>query len=546
MVQNKKTDHSHPPILNAPLLYALYRLELCQSPFVFFAGAMTGTALQKSAVRVALALTVMGWPTLQADRNLPALPNAEAVMGNAPADQAHGPMTVQAAIARARAVSPELATARLEVDRMMARLFGIRIKYYPEFQVQLQAPRVFDYNAREEGLNESKFQYRTTEPGFEASLKQKLPSNTELSADYNHDISRAGLLSDRLSLVFSQEFVRKDPLWLQESLAEKQIWLKKTAQASVDREFEYRVKNTFYSVLEAELIAANAERRYEQDEKFAAESEDKFRSGVIAEYSLLDYQRDLKVSESRLVARKASLDLARSEFASLLQIPYGAPVSLVEPSDPVINGSLFDPRRMVESGMRHELRIAQVRYNMLANAENADYIRNTLLPSVRFEARGDLYRTIGDGVFNTSQPVEGRDLSAALLVTFPLFGSTFEKWNNLRLEEIDRSINENQIDSLFRQEVRDVRNALISLNEIQARHSVAKDIEKLAAREFEISRLRFELGSVGSFDVIRSKNEYFNALDELTTLRYALLRRLAEIERDYPPESMNPGLALLK
>jgi len=507
---------------------------------------MTGTALQKSALRVALALTVIGWPTLQADRNLPALPNAEAVMGIAPDDQAHGPMTVQAAIARARAVSPELATARLEVDRMMARLFGIRIKYYPEFQVQLQAPRVFGYNAREEGLNESKFQYRTVEPGFEASLKQKLPTNTELSADYDHDISRAGLLSDRLSLVFSQEFVRKDPLWLQESLAEKQIWLKKTAQASVDREFEYRVKITFYSVLEAELIAANAERRYEQDKKFAAESEDKFRSGVIAEYSLLDYQRDLKVSESRLVARKASLDLARSEFVSLLQIPYGAPVSLVEPSDPVISGSLFDPRRMVDSGMRHELRIAQVRYNMFANAENADYIRNTLLPSVRFEARGDIYRTIGDGVFNTSQPVEGRDLSAALLVTFPLFGSTFEKWNNLRLEEIDRSINENQIDSLFRQEVRDVRNALISLNEIQARYSVGKDIEKLAAREFEISRLRFELGSVGSFDVIRSKNEYFNALDELTTLRYVLLRRLAEIERDYPPESMNPGLALLK
>lgn len=500
----------------------------------------------RGVLRSALVVMLSGVSLLQADRDLPPLPTAEAVMGNAPDPRPHEPLTIDAAVDRAGAVSPELATARLEVDRLMARLFGIQLKYYPEFQVQLQAPRIFDYDAREEGLDQPKFQYRTTEPGVEASVKQRLPTNTELSASYDHDISRAGLLSDRLSLVFSQEFVRKDPLWLQESLAEKQIWLKKCAQASVGREFDYRVKSTFYSVLEAELIAASAERRFEQDRKFAAESEEKFRSGVIAEYSLLDYQRDLKVSESRLVARKASLDRARSEFASLLQIPYGDPLRLVEPGEPVVDRRLCDPRRMVESGMRHELRISQIRYNMFANAENADYIRNSLLPSVRLEARGDAYRTVGDGVFNTSQPVEGRDLSAALLVTIPLFGSTFEKWNNLRWEEIDRSINENQIDALFRQEVRDVRNTLISLAEIQARHAIARDIEQLAAREFEISRLRFELGSVGSFDMIRTKNEYFNALDELTNLRYALLRRLAEIERDYPLDPPDAGVASLR
>ncbi len=467
-------------------------------------------------------------------------------MGNSLEEAPQLPMTVEAAIARARSVSPELAAAKLEVDRMMARLFGVQVKYYPEFEVQLQAPRIFDYDAREEGLDQPKFQYRTTEPGVEASLKQKLPTNTDFSAVYDHDISRAGLLSDRLGLVFSQEFVRKDPLWLQGSLIEKQIWLKKSAQASVSREFDFRVKIAFYSVMEAELIAYSAERRFEQDSKFATESEEKFRSGVIAEYSLLDYQRDLKVSQSRLVTRKASLDRARSELASLLQIPYEEPLTLEEPKTPELDAKLCDPRRMVESGMRNELRIAQVRYNMFANAENADFIRNSLLPSVRFEARGDIYRTIGDGVFNTSQPVEGRDLSAALLVTVPLFGSTFEKWNNIRLEEIDRSINEKQIDALFRQEVREVRNSLISLAEIRARYEIAQEIEKIAAREFEISRLRFELGSVGSFDMIRTKNEYFNALDELTSLLYALLRRLAEIERDYPLENSNSGLASLK
>jgi hypothetical protein len=497
-------------------------------------------------IALALYLAILVPSNLQAERQLIPLPTAEAVMGNAPEDHARDPLDLAAALERARAVSTELAAAQLEVDRMMSRLFGVRVKYYPEFQIQLQAPRIFDYDAREEGMDQPKFQYRTTEPGIEAAIKQKLPTNTEFSAGYDRDISRSGLLSDRLGIVFSQEFVRKDPLWLQESLVKKQIWLKKTAQASVGREFDYRVKNTFFSVMEAEMILANAQRRYDQDVQFVAESQDKFRSGVIAEYSLLDYQRDMKTSESRLISRKAARDRARSDLASLLQIPYGEPLPLKEPPDPVINEALCDPKRMVESGMRHELRIAQTRYNMFANAENADYIRNTLLPSVRFEARADIYRTVGDAVFNTAQPVEGRDLSAALLVTIPLFGSTFEKWNSLRLEELDRAINEAQIDALFRDQVVKVRNILLTLAEIRARLDIARDIEKIAARDFDISRLRFELGSVGSFDMIRTKNEYYSAQDELTVLRYALLRRLAEIERDYPLDSADPSLALLR
>jgi outer membrane protein TolC len=132
------------------------------------------------------------------------------------------------------------------------------------------------------------------------------------------------------------------------------------------------------------------------------------------------------------------------------------------------------------------------------------------------------------------------------LVTIPLFGSTFEKWNSLRLEELDRAINEAQIDALFRDQVVKVRNILLTLAEIRARLDIARDIEKIAARDFDISRLRFELGSVGSFDMIRTKNEYYSAQDEITILRYALLRRLAEIERDYPLDSADPSLALLR
>jgi outer membrane protein TolC len=453
---------------------------------------------------------------------------------SSPETPSPAPMDLETVLARAREISPELQAARLEVERMTARLFGVRVKYFPEFEVKVEAPRVFDYYSREAVEGGTEFKYRTQEPGVEASVRQHLPTNTDIRALYEHDISRGGLLSDRLSLVFSQELLRKDPIWLQESLADKQIWLKKTARSAVEREFDYRVKNAFYAVLEAEVFLASAERRHSQSGKIVAESEEKYRSGAIAEYSLIDYQRDFQSAGSRLVSRRAAWERARAELATLLEVPFDRVPKLIVPDDPTIDPDLIDPARMVDSGMRNALDVAQIRFNLFANAENAEFLRNSILPSVRLEARGDLYKTIGDGVFNTADPVEGRDLSAALLVSIPLFGSTFEKLNNLRLESIDRSINETEIDSLFKQEVRTVRTTLVTLEEILSRRKITAQLETLTARGYEISRARFELGSVSSFDMIRTSNDYYAALDESASLKYNLLRTLSAIERDYP------------
>lgn len=473
-------------------------------------------------------------------------------------------MNLDQTLSQAIRVSPDLKTAKLEVERMMRRLYGVKLKYYPEFNVAVEAPRIFDYVVDQQGdppstqrtstttktgptgqtttttqttttvSNNQDFTYRTTEPGVSLAYLQHLPTNTDLGAKYGHDVSSRGVLSDRLALEFSQELVRKDPIWLQKTLVEKQVWLEKQAQASVDRAFCYQVKSAYYSMVESMLLLENANTRFGKDEEFAKESEKKYQAGIIAEYSLLDYRRDFEQSRSRMVQRRSIHDQARNNLLYLLQMPFDSRVTFQDVPEPDINPKLCDMRRMIDSGIRSALQIAQLRFNLFSNEENLSYIRNSLLPSVRLKAGASWWQTIGDAELNPVPELQGRDLSAGLLISMPLFGDQFDKANNIMLERLDRTINETQIEDQFRETAKNVRNMLLSIGDLKERHEIAKRILETSTRDFELSKLRFEVGSIGSWDMIRSKNEYFSALDDLVTLRYALLRRLAEVERDYP------------
>lgn len=504
-------------------------------------------------------------PLLRA-AELPPLPEVgDYAGGEMPGKNVSGvTMDLRQTLEQAVKVSPDLKTAKLEVERMMRRLFGVKLKYYPEFDIVVEAPRVFDYMVDQvnpapstqrtttttktgatgvtttttqtstTAASSQEFTYRTTEPGVGVAYAQHLPTNTDLTAKYGHDVSSRGILSDRLSLQFSQELVRKDPIWLQKTLVEKQVWLEKQAQASVDREFCYQVKSAYYTVVEARLTFENALTRFEQDKQFAEESERKYQAGIIAEYAVLDYRRDFEQSRNRMVQRRSLHERARNELLYLLQMPFDSRVTFQEVPEPGIDPELCDMRRMIDSGIRSALQIAQLRYNLFSNEENLKYLRNSLLPSVRLQAGASWWQTIGDAELNPAAELQGRDLSAGLLVSMPLFGDQFNKGNNILIERLDRTINETEIQDQFRETVKDVRNSLVTVDELRERYEIARRILETSTRDFELSRLRFEVGNIGSWDMIRSKNEYFSALDDLVTLRYSLLRRLAEIERDYP------------
>lgn len=520
------------------------------------------------AIIVFAVLTQAPWSDA-AEKKLPPLPAVlERPSSDGDGKKVSGvAMNLGQVLARAAQVSPSLKTAKLEVDRMMRRLYGVKLKYYPEFRIEVEAPRVFDYTVDQVGDSPGNtqtttsttsrtagstttttttkttstttggsqdFYYRTYEPGFGVQFAEHLPTNTDLTANYEHDVSSRGILSDRLALKFSQELVRKDPIWLQKTLAEKQVWLEKQAQAAVDREFRYQVAAAYYTAVETRLILDNAITRFEGDGKFAEESETKYQAGIIAEYAVLDYRRDFEQSRSRMVLRQSAFERARNELLYLLQFPFDSRVTFEDVPEPKVDGVLCDPRRMVDAGIRSKLQIAQLRYNLFSNEENLSFLRNSFLPSVKLQAGASWWETIGDAELNPAAELQGRDLSAGVLISMPLFGEQFRTGNDIMIERLDRTINETTIQDQFLVTVKNTFNSLATIKELKDRHKISSTILDISSRDFELAKLRFEVGNVGSWDMIRSKNEYYGALDDLITLRYALLRRLAEVERDYP------------
>lgn len=444
-------------------------------------------------------------------------------------------MNLEQVMSLAEQVNPSLKAAKLEVERMMRRLYGVCLKYYPEFRVELEAPRVYDYDVNQLGTTGgSDFHYRTYEPGVGVQYVQHLPTNSDLAANYEHNASSHGILTDRLALKFSQELVRKDPIWLQKTLAEKQVWLEKQAEASVGREFRYGVAVAYYTEIETRLLLDNAATRFEENEKFAEESETKYKAGIIAEYSLLDYRRDFEQSRSRLVSCRSAHDIARYNLLYLLQMPFDSRVTFEDVPEPSVDPVLCDLRRMVETGIRSKLQIAQLRYNLFSNEENLTYLRNNFLPSVKLQAGASWWQTIGDAELNPVPELQGRDLSAGVLISMPLFGEQFRTGNDIMLQRLDRTINETTINDQFLVTVRNAMNSLATADDLRGRHKIAGTILEISTRDFELAKLRFEVGSIGSWDMIRSKNEYSASIDALISLRYSLLRQLAQIERDYP------------
>lgn len=454
-------------------------------------------------------------------------------------------MSLPQVLARATEVSPDLKTAKLEIDRMTGQLNGVRMKYYPEFVLKSEFPRRQRFYEKRDGV--MYLDRSDSDPVFGVQMQEHLPSNTDINAAYSTDTTIRGIRGEELSIEFSQELLRKDPIWKEHSVFTKLLWLEREAAAAVDREFHYQIKSAYYAVVEATLLLANAEERYKQDKLYAEESEKKFTAGIIAEYMVLDYRRDYEQSQSRLVVRRSALDRARNELLYLLQLPFDSTVRFLEVSEPGVDLRQIDRVRMIDARMRSELRIAQLRFNLFSNAENLSYLKNSLLPSVRLRAGGDWFNSHDKA--GTTADIESRELSAGVLVTFPLFRDTFTKANNITLEKIDREINEITLTDRFRELVRDVRNDLTAVADLCERHEIAERIHKISNRDYELARLRFEVGNVGSWDMIRSKNEYFGALDDLITLRYALLRRLAAMERDYPAfeiPKVNPKKAAVR
>lgn len=442
---------------------------------------------------------------------------------------------LDAVIADSCTVSTSIKTAELEMQKMLQIIKRVKTGYLPNFKIDAVAPDYRKIDLNDSNVSNAKSNYDIFEASGSASVTEHLPTNTDLSVRGSRTISSgSALISDRLRIQVEQEVLRKDTVAKAKSLAEEQAELQKVANRSIRRTFVNQVKRTYYNYLEARTLYYNTLQRYRDDRLLDQESEQKFRSGIIAEYNRFDYQRDFGRSISRLVARETSYLQTRTELFFLLHREDNPGVEFEDVAEKQLDNIVLRPDQMLQAALHHSLDLAQMTFAIFSNNLNVTYLRDQLLPSVKLRAGTEWGKNSND-IFNDA-PRSSTEYFAGVGLVMPFFADTFATNYSIQIEQTDKEITRLDLEERFRYYKKELQKDIVDLEDIYRRYRVSKDILAVSTRDYDLSRKRFEVGAISSWDMIRSKNDYFDSLDQMASLRFEVLRRLADLERDYPVE----------
>ncbi|PAW78176.1 MAG: hypothetical protein B9S32_08250 [Verrucomicrobia bacterium Tous-C9LFEB] len=432
-------------------------------------------------------------------------------------------------------MSTAIKTAELEMQKMLQIIKRVKTGYLPSFKIDAVAPDYRKINLNDSNVSNSQSNFDIFEASGSASVTEHLPTNTDILVRGSRTISSgSALISDRLRIQIEQEVLRKDTVAKAKSLAEEQAELQKVANRSIRRNFVNVVKRTYYNYLEARTLYYNTLQRYRDDRLLDQESEQKFRSGIIAEYNRFDYQRDYERSISRLVSRETAYLQTRTELFFLLHREDNPGVEFEDIAEKELDNIVLRPDQMLQAALHQSLDLAEMSFAIFSNNLNVSYLRDQLLPSVKLRAGTEWGKNSND-VFN-DQPRSSTEYFAGVGLIMPFFADTFATNYSIQIEQTDKEITRLDLEERFRYYKKELQKDIVDLEDIYRRYRVSKDIQAVSTKDYDLSRKRFEVGAISSWDMIRSKNDYFDSLDQGASLRFEVLRRLADLERDYPVE----------
>ncbi|QHI68128.1 TolC family protein [Tichowtungia aerotolerans] len=440
-------------------------------------------------------------------------------------------MTFEDALDEAIEKSTSLKTARLELKSMIENVNRAQYQYIPAFSIEVDPA----YTERT---------YETTSTreknGLEwkgnATLKQHLPSNIDITGRVQKSYNDNGYEVETLSLVIEKEMLRPDPISRTQSLARLQLDLEHISEEQTRRNFIYEFKSAYYAYLREWLVYLNTRLKFQDNRRLNDESQRKYDAGIIAQYQLLDYDRDFTESELALASDERSWKTARNRLLTLLHRPLNDSIQF-RPLEDAPTGMEWDAAAMLDVAMHSSLDVARFNTALLSSEINADYYRRHLRPSVSVFASGS--RENSDLASTTDR--EETMWSTGLKVIMPLFQSRFIDRSQVRTQQNNIDINTLELEERFRYYQRQVADDLLQLRDLHQRYELSKKQFRIAFADYELGKLRFENGTIGSWDMIRNKNNFFRANETCIQLQYQLLLQIAKLERDYPTKPAEPG-----
>ncbi|MBT3295958.1 MAG: TolC family protein [Verrucomicrobia bacterium] len=440
-------------------------------------------------------------------------------------------LTDSGALADALAKSTDVKTANLKLSNMIEALHQVRYSYYPDFRIELEPA----YQQIEQE-NRSPEEYSKADLQGALKLNQHLPGNIDVSASASRDLSFTGRQTDHLRLVVEHELLQSDPVKRDLRLAGFRVDLGSIAADEVRRNFIYEFKSAYYSYLESWLVYLNALVKFEADKTLNKESQTKYGAGIIAQYQLLDYDRDFTESQIAMSSMELQWRTARNQLLYLLQRPLDDAIQFEPVPENDMSDRVWDASRMVESAMKTSLDVASLNHALLSNQENMKYYRRKLRPSLSLfgSADHDLTGTYTEDEDDITDERTATSYAVGLKLVLPIFQSRFIDRSKLNVFSSTIEISELELNEQFRFYQRKAADDLMALKNLHERYILEKKRFHIAFADYELGKLRFENGSIGSYDMIRSKNHFFSANARCIRNQYQLLRKIAAMEQSYP------------
>ncbi|MBN8218065.1 MAG: TolC family protein [Spirochaetes bacterium] len=452
--------------------------------------------------------------------------------------------------------------AQRDLDNIILNLKQIDLQYVPRLTLTLDAPQIStmtDYARSNTFAQAPQFDGSLVLTEKIPSFAPKLPYHAEASVSYNlsriqattnGDLTNQDKWNMGLALGLTVTLWREDTSVRDRDLQKERLRLTRLSQAQVYRQFAYDLRQAYYGFCNERETVENERRRLSGDRESIEVARQKFKAGIIAEYSLIDYEVDFRRSEVRLSDSERAWGEKNWNLYYVLYRPKDSLGEIATVDESLITNLAVDPALFLAWALSNSLDLANLQFALFQNQQTLRTAELNLWPKLSVSAG------VGWGSTNTvnwtngfsgpaatrtwtgslpANPVQnsplGLNLSANLVA--PLFTDWWITRNQLQIARNSREQLKLQIEDRVRTLGYRIRVDLLDLENQYFRFRKAQENFALLRKNFELSRQRFEVGVISSWEMITTKNAYYDNFNAFIDAKYAYLSRLAQMERDY-------------
>ncbi|OHD57957.1 MAG: hypothetical protein A2096_15375 [Spirochaetes bacterium GWF1_41_5] len=443
-------------------------------------------------------------------------------------------MNCQAAVKQAQLSNYDLLLALKDIEILGKNIDITALEYIPDLSFQVTAPAsTVEFNPTNlsnirTGIN----------GGLTAEYLQRMPYNADTgikysldySINYTNRIEKLEQLVQKIGIFYRQEIFSLPAETRTIILQKKKLFYLNLSTGSIINNFAYNVKTAYFNNLREKHILSNNSVMYSGDEEIIKAAEIKFKSGIIPEYALLDYQADFFRSRAQYFNSKQNyLSAQRMLYFYLNEDPETA-IQFEDEDISSRTNTVFDIARMIENALKYDQNTADMNFAIFSSSRNIKFIQENLRPAASLQASADWNYTTN---YTRSNALQGISMGASLELGYSFLSDSFINYLKIKNEKTAIAREKLRLEERLRFFKKKITDDLSSLEAALFLYNNALERYNYIMRDYEISKQRFDLGAINSWDMIQSKNRYFDAVNAFISAKYNYLLLYERINKDY-------------